>query len=108
MAKINLHTEGREGAPVKMLALRISTDMSLQNLIDGLCSRYGRHSNHLKRPAALKEADLLEVIRMEYLCHGTQGAWEWVEDMPEEHETEYRRWAKDLIITAIPGMKEDA
>lgn len=105
MAKINIHDGDGTSEPVKRLALRIQTDLNLGDLVDGICSRYAVHfPDHF--PESMKEAELLEILRTEYLCHGTQGVWQWAKDMPEERELKYRNQARNLILAAIPAMKE--
>lgn len=106
MAKINIHDGDGTSDAVKRLAMRMQTDLTLDDLIDGVCSRYVEHFSE-NLPSSLKEAELLEVVRTEYLCHGTLGVWQWATKVPEGAADQHRTWARNLITTAIPAMKEN-
>lgn len=106
MAKVTTW-ENSTGALMNAITIRISHDLALSELVDGLCSKYIRHGTNEEIPESLTKAQIVAAVKEQYAHYGTNAVWTWVES-GGYHMTddEARAWAERLIIAAFPEMGE--
>lgn len=105
MAKVTTW-QTNTGALMNAITIRISHDLALSELVDGLCSKYIRHGDE-EPPESLTPAKIIETVKEQYAHYGTNAVWTWVESGAHYMTNdEAREWAEGIIIAAFPGMGE--
>lgn len=95
----------KTGALTNRMTIRVSHDLSLSQMVDGLASAYGRSGDPL--PAGLSASRIREEVRDEYAFYGTNAVWTWADGESEQHIEEVRAWAEAVIIKAFPDLAEN-
>jgi hypothetical protein len=85
---------------------RIVLQLDLEEVIDGLCSRFIRNrcEEDGPLPDSMTREEILEIVRREYRYYGTNAAWTWTESPQQDVKTS-REWARRLIIAVFPEME---
>lgn len=95
----------KTGVLTNRMTIRISHDLSLSEMVDGLASSYGRSGEPL--PIGLSASKIRDGVRDEYAYYGTNAVWTWADGESEWRVEEVRAWAEAEIIRAFPGLAEN-
>lgn len=95
----------KTGVLTNRMTIRVSHDLSLSELIDGLASSYARSGEPL--PTGLSASKIRDEVRDEYAYYGTNAVWTWADGESERHVEEVRAWAEAEIIRAFPELGEN-
>lgn len=106
MAKVTTWEVGPDRRLTNMVTVRATFDLSLNEMVDGLCSKYIRNgADEIELPESLSAAQILDTIRAEYAHYGMNATWTWCESGTfHMTDDEAREWAERLIIAAFPEM----
>lgn len=95
------------GQKTNRLTLRIEYHMDLNEMIDGLCSKYAPTSPTVENaPESLTGLKISDIVREEYSYHGVGNVGAWVDGIPSEEAQAWRRWAEGVIVEALPPLGE--
>lgn len=99
------HTNRTTGVTVPKVHLRVEFALSLEGLIDGLCSKYWRYRQERDLiPESLPLAEVLETVRDEFARHGDNNTWTWSDTLTVTEGETARAWAEQIILAHIPGL----
>jgi hypothetical protein len=107
--KIYFCTKGSDPREFKTVAMRSERLLSLDEMVDGLCSKYwrDRYDGDDGVPDSLSLPEVWETVRGEYDRHGSANTWTWSDACLYASAEEARKWARDIILTVIPELKEE-
>lgn len=94
------------GEQVAWIEPRITMQLELHELIDGLCSKYVRNRTDGDEPLPLSMSadEIVSTVKDEYAHYGTNAVWTWGEQTGQNEEAA-RKWAKSLILFAFPELE---
>lgn len=94
------------GDRIAWIEPRITLQLELHELIDGLCSKYVRNRVDWDDPFPLSMSadEIVSIVKEEYAHYGINAVWTWSEQTGQNEE-EAREWAKSLILSAFPELE---
>lgn len=97
------------GRPVRWVETAPVLQLSLTDLINGLCSHYWRNwcEGDEEPPTRMGERQILKTVREEYLLYGTNAVWTWSEENSNVNDTEARNWARRVITAVFPDFENE-
>ncbi|ATN93720.1 hypothetical protein SEA_ABT2GRADUATEX2_50 [Streptomyces phage Abt2graduatex2] len=96
------------GVLTNRIGIRITHDLTLSDLINGLGSRYGRNVHDVSETEfhQLSRKDMMDVIKDEYAYYGTSAVWTWSDHTDSDVIKAVELWAENLILRHFPEMAE--
>lgn len=105
--KIYRGTKFNGTIPCRWIQPRTMWQWDLDDLINGLCSKYWRHRypDDDPLPDHLTIDEIVDVTKEQYEHYGTNAVWTWTEEgLDEEGSKEAHAWARRLILTVLPDI----
>lgn len=106
--KVHKGTYESDGRPVRWVESARKREFTLNDLIDGLCSRYIRNrtpDDTETLPVCLSKTAIIRTAHEEFDAYGTNATWTWVENNPSDMTSEQARaWAERLVLVVLPGL----
>lgn len=108
MSRVTTWITKASGVLTNRIGIRITHDLTLSELINGLGSRYGRNVQDVSDTEfpQLSRKDMMEAIKDEYTYYGTSAVWTWVDHADSGVIKAVELWAEDLILQHFPEMAE--
>lgn len=95
---------------VNMVNLRVSHDLSLSQMVDGLIravvDTMDFWEDGYELPKSLSAKKIAAWVRESYSYHGKANVWTWSDDECLDAD-ELRAWAERVIVEAIPGLDKN-
>lgn len=93
------------GRLTNRMTVRISHDLSLSELVDGLAAAITLDDQE-ELPDTLSAKKIREMVRDSYAYYGTNAVWAWADCEDETTVERTRAWCEARIIEAFPAMGE--
>ncbi|MFB7858815.1 hypothetical protein [Rhodococcus qingshengii] len=91
------------------MSVRLTLDLTLENIGDALCSSLVRYrlDDEGPLPVRISRARIMEMIREEYEYRGMPGVGTWSDELNYQETCDYAEWARGVVLDAFPEMREE-
>jgi len=107
--KVRKWINSLSGVSTLRVTVRVEHHLSLDEMVDGLCSHYVRDwdvDDNGPRPTRLSAREIVDTVRDEYAQHGIRNVWTWSDGEPYDRNEAHRLWARLLILDACPEFRD--